>query len=267
MKGLLLTVLGLALFFVVVIYLCQGRFIYFPRKYHSSTEGLARVKALSFLSGGKKQYLLLPNREGNVSPKRIWWIFSGNGSVGLDWLELTEAVKNPEVAFVLFDYPGYGFNKGSASPDRIARSIDAAIPAVAESFDLSENDLLQRSSATGHSLGCAVALDFAQRHGLNRVIAIAPFTTMAAMARRQMGTGCRSSPSPSIRQRKIRRQTARLRPPVRFDDLSRRLRQSHSPTRWDESWLPETNRTLKFDSYRFAEPGTTTLLGVSHPNW
>ena len=187
MKGLLLTVLGLALFFVVVIYLCQGRFIYFPRKYHSSTEGLARVKALSFLSGGKKQYLLLPNREGNVSPKRIWWIFSGNGSVGLDWLGLTEAVKNPEVAFVLFDYPGYGFNKGSASPDRIARSIDAAIPAVAESFDLSENDLLQRSSATGHSLGCAVALDFAQRYGLNRVIAIAPFTTMAAMARKQMG--------------------------------------------------------------------------------
>ncbi len=187
MKGLVITILGLALLFIAVLYFCQGRFIYFPRKYHSSTEGLDRVQALSFFSNGKKQYLLLHKRESSTPPKRIWWIFCGNGSVGLDWLGLVEAVKNPEVAFVLFDYPGYGFNEGSPSPDRIAKSIDAAIPALAESFGISEKELLERSSTTGQSLGCAVALDFAHRHELNRVIAIAPFTTMAAMARQQMG--------------------------------------------------------------------------------
>ena len=187
MKGLLLTVLGLAIFVVAVLYFCQGRFIYFPRKYHSSMEGLAHVEAFSFRSEHKEQILLIPNRESDSPPKRIWWIFGGNGSVALDWLGLVESVENPDVAFVLFDYPGYGFNEGRPSPERITRSINSATHAVARKFRMSKTELMRRSSTTGQSLGCAFALYFADNHKVNQVIAIAPFTTMEAMARQQMG--------------------------------------------------------------------------------
>lgn len=187
MKAVIFTLLGLALLFFAAIYFCQARFIYFPRKYHSSMEGLGRVEAVSFRANGKKQFLYLPKRNSGEPPETIWWLFGGNGSVALDWLGLVEAVDQPRTAFVLFDYPGYGYNEGKPGPDSIAESIEAALTALETRWKITEQEILQRSRSAGHSLGGAVALDFANRHGLNHVIAISPFTTMAAMARQQMG--------------------------------------------------------------------------------
>jgi pimeloyl-ACP methyl ester carboxylesterase len=53
---------------------------------------------------------------------------------------------------------------------------------------LSEPELAKRSIGLGHSLGCAVALESANRHGWSEVVAISPFTSMKAMARRQVGS-------------------------------------------------------------------------------
>ncbi len=39
----------------------------------------------------------------------------------------------------------------------------------------------------GHSLGAATGLNFAARHPVERIVLIAPFTTMRAMARRSVG--------------------------------------------------------------------------------
>lgn len=198
MKMLLLVVLGLFLLFGAMLYFGQSRMIYFPQRYAAGSKNLDRVETLTYLSDGKKQWTWLVRRGGAGTPvagtpvagtpAHVWWLFGGNGSVAWNWLDLIEAIDPAEpTAFVLFDYPGYGYNQGRPSPKRIARSVDEAFPRVAEAFGLSVEDLETRSRAMGHSLGAAVALDTARRYDFAEVIAIAPFTTMRAMAERQVG--------------------------------------------------------------------------------
>lgn len=203
MKVFLLVILALVLFFLLMFFLGQGRMIYFPRSYVANMPLLEKVTAHSYDSDGKKQWVYLLKRDGasfpdrvspdrvspdRVSPDRVWWLFGGNGSVALDWVSLVEkADPSANHAFVLFDYPGYGFNSGRPGPKAIFQSVDDAIPVVARQLALNPEALMNRSSGMGHSLGCAVALDSANRHGWNRVVAVSPFTTMQAMAERSVG--------------------------------------------------------------------------------
>ena len=198
MKVFLLVILALVLFFLLMFFLVQGKMIYFPRSYAANTPLLEKVTANSYNSDGKKQWVYLLKRDGasfpdrvspdRVSPDRVWWLFGGNGSVALDWVSLVEkADPSANHAFVLFDYPGYGFNSGRPGPKAIFQSVDDAIPVVARQLALEPETLMNRSSGMGYSLGCAVALDSANRHGWNRVVAVSPFTTMQAMAERSVG--------------------------------------------------------------------------------
>lgn len=188
MKACLLVFIGLFLLFALVLYLSQGRLIYFPQRYYSGKEELSRVDRVSYELNGKKQHAYLLKRDSADLPDRVWWLFGGNGSVALGWVGLVEAVPaSKNRAFVLFDYPGYGLNQGSPNPQRIFDSIDLAVPAVAGKLGLSEGELVSRSATVGHSLGAAVAFDFANRYKLSRVVAISPFTTMTEMAKRQVG--------------------------------------------------------------------------------
>jgi len=119
-------------------------------------------------------------------PKRLWIAFCGNGSLALDWLEniLVNYPVNDD-AFPLVDYPGYGKNGGYAMIDSTRASADAAVRALEERLHMPEERLTV--CAIGHSLGAAVALDFATRHRVERVVAISPFTTLREEAARVVG--------------------------------------------------------------------------------
>ena len=88
-------------------------------------------------------------------------------------------------AFLLADYPGYGKNGGYAMIDSTRASADAAVRALEERLHMPEERLTV--CAIGHSLGAAVALDFATRHRVERVVAISPFTTLREEAARVVG--------------------------------------------------------------------------------
>jgi len=126
----------------------------------------------------------IPSRE--VLPKRLWIAFCGNGSLALDWLAniLVNYPDNGD-AFLLVDYPGYGKNAAYAMIDSTRASADAAVRALDERLHVSEERLAV--CTIGHSLGAAVALDFAVRHRVERVVAIAPFTTLREEAARVVG--------------------------------------------------------------------------------
>ncbi len=188
MKLFLLIVLGLFVLVVVVIYFGQGKLIYYPRRYFEGSPALEKIESVHYLSGGERQWAyLFGNREGRP-PGKVWWVFSGNGSVALDWLGIVERVDGEfDQTFVLFDYPGYGFNRGNPHPRTIQQSVDDALPAIARKLGLSPEELSSRSGTMGHSLGAAVALETAARFGMSEVIAISPFTTMRAMADRSFG--------------------------------------------------------------------------------
>ena len=89
--------------------------------------------------------------------------------------------------FLLIDYPGYGLCEGSAGPENIALSADTALLKLAEYLHSSKTDLELRLNVLGHSIGCAVALEFATRHPVRKIVLLAPFTSLMDMARRQVG--------------------------------------------------------------------------------
>jgi uncharacterized protein len=133
---------------------------------------------------GKQVAFYIPATNAKALPRRIWFAFCGNGSLALDWITILFNYPNSDEAFVLIDYPGYGKCAGYATIASTRASADAALNALAKRLAVSSDDLEPRFCTIGHSLGAAVALDFASRHHVQRVVAIAPFTTLREEAAR-----------------------------------------------------------------------------------
>jgi pimeloyl-ACP methyl ester carboxylesterase len=67
-------------------------------------------------------------------------------------------------------------------------SADEALHTLAKQIGMSDGELQSHLCVIGHSLGAAVALDFAAHHRVERVVAIAPFTSLREEAGRVAGT-------------------------------------------------------------------------------
>ena len=151
--------------------------IYHPRPYDASyarslpANGVEISYTLPF---GKQTAFYIPGRD--KIPKRLWVAFCGNGSLTLDWTTILAGYPDNGDAFLLVDYPGYGSNPGYASIDSTRASTDGALRSLTERLHVREEQLTL--CAIGHSLGAAVAFDFATRHRVQCVVAIAPFTTL-----------------------------------------------------------------------------------------
>jgi uncharacterized protein len=152
--------------------------VYHPRPYDESY-------AYAFPADGEEiNYSIGPTKftayylpgAGKPVPKRIWLAFCGNGSLALDWTTILREYPWNGDAFLLIDYPGYGKNGGYATIDSTRMSAEAALKALIEKLQTDQSNL--RLCAIGHSLGAAVALDFAARHKVERVVLISPFTTL-----------------------------------------------------------------------------------------
>jgi pimeloyl-ACP methyl ester carboxylesterase len=185
-RGFVTVSLSLSLF-IALIYFKQHSMVYHPRPYGAGyaqalpTNGEEIFYTLPF---GKQTAFYIPARNMGRLPSRLWVAFCGNGSLALDWTTILAGYPNPNDAFLLLDYPGYGKCQGYASIASTRASTDAALNTLAKRLALSEDEMEPRLCAIGHSLGSAVAIDFARRHRVQRVVAIAPFTTLREEAAR-----------------------------------------------------------------------------------
>src|SRR5207237_3744258 len=118
-------------------------------------------------------------------PKRLWVAFCGNGSLALDWTTILREYPASGDAFLLIDYPGYGKNGGYATIASTRASAEAALKALMERLQTNEDHLML--CTIGHSLGSAVALDFAAHHRVQDIVLIAPFTTLREEAATMLG--------------------------------------------------------------------------------
>ncbi|MEJ2690914.1 MAG: alpha/beta hydrolase [Deltaproteobacteria bacterium] len=179
------------LFFAVLAFsayllVAQHRLIYFPKRLQavSLPPGFERISYQSE-SGRQTAYYLPASQVHNSPPDRLWILFGGNASLALDWLPFVSRYKGLPAAFLLFDYPGYGECEGRASPDSIQNSLLDCLRSLADRLGLPFSELIDRTSLLGHSLGAAVALQFAERFPVvHKIILLAPFTTMIEMAKR-----------------------------------------------------------------------------------
>jgi uncharacterized protein len=181
-----LVVCLLLLVAVSILYFRQHSMVYHPRPYDESYAYALPgdgVEINYMVSGAKYSAYYLPG--GESLPKRIWLAFCGNGSLALDWTSILRDYPWNGDAFLLIDYSGYGKNGGYATIASTRASNDAALKALAERLNRTEDQL--KLCAIGHSLGAAVALDFAAHHKVERVVLIAPFTTLREEAATLVG--------------------------------------------------------------------------------
>jgi uncharacterized protein len=172
---------------VALIYFKQHSMVYHPRPYGAGyAQALpANGEEISYtLPFGKQTAFYIPARNNGRLPSRLWVAFCGNGSLALDWTTILAGYPNPNDAFLLIDYPGYGKCQGYATIASTRATSDAALNILAKRLALSEEEIELRLSTIGHSLGSAVAIDFGARHRVQRVVAIAPFTTLREEAAR-----------------------------------------------------------------------------------
>lgn len=186
--------IGCFLVLAVLLWFFQHRLIYNPTPYHPTYRASLpeRTRELEFLTTAGRQLAFFvpsgsPSPDPEKIPRRLWVLLGGNSSVALNWIGWVRESPDPEAAFLLVDYPGYGCCEGSPSPEGILANCEGAFDALARELGVPADTLAGRTSVLGHSLGAAAALQFAARHPVRRVVLVAPFTSMRDMARRVVG--------------------------------------------------------------------------------
>lgn len=119
---------------------------------------------------------------------KLWLTFGGNGDVALRWDPLLGASARAGIGILMVEYPGYGARAGAPSPESLFAGSEISVRALATLLGVSVAELQARTSLLGYSIGSAVALDYAVRHPVQRIVLVAPFTSMLDMARLSVGS-------------------------------------------------------------------------------
>ena len=178
---------------VLFLLMGQTRLMYFPRPYGdadlqvANSSGVQQIQVTT--SQGLQVAFYVPSKSASSpdeAPKFLWLFFGGNGSLSLDYLNLTHSW-DPGFSYVFVDYPGYGLCHGSPNPARIKESITALAAKLRQEFGWDESQFQARVGVIGHSLGSAAALIAAEQLQLGKAVLCAPFTSMTDMARHLFG--------------------------------------------------------------------------------
>jgi len=167
----------------------QQQMIYHPRNYNKSYDQyFSKVIPLEYETDQGKQVAFFYKGQSLMPPKNLWVMFGGNGSLTMDWFSnFFDFYADTSSAFLLIDYPGYGKCEGKANPSSIRQSVDKALETLYKRYEGLNLKSKTQLNAMGHSLGAAIALDFAARHPCKKIILLSPFTSLKDMARHVVG--------------------------------------------------------------------------------
>ncbi len=168
---------------------CQSKLIYYPRPYPPTTvqewRNRTHGKPIDFTTSQGNQRAFL---QGNLtSPRNLWIVCGGNGTVALDWSSWLAMHAPNEDAWLLVDFPGYGDCEGSPSPEHIRESFHTVIPLASATVGLTPSPDPSRLRIFGHSLGAASCLIAASEFNIRNGVLASPFTSTMDMSRLLIG--------------------------------------------------------------------------------
>lgn len=155
-------------------------FIFFPEREVAETpadRGLAFEDVSFTASDGTRLHGWYVSGTSDVT----WLWFHGNAGNIADRLDALAALhRNLGVTIFIFDYRGYGKSEGRPSERGMYLDGEAALAYLRSRPDVNADKVV----LYGRSLGCAVAVEMASRHGAYALVLESPFTSIRAMARR-----------------------------------------------------------------------------------
>lgn len=178
-----------------VFYYAQEKIVFHPSRYNDDdtrtrADGWKRIE---FVSEDGDQVAYYKPPPGGEMPRRLWLMFCGNASLTLDNRFLAELPGADyydgtfPVGFLFVEYPGYGECEGRPSRKGIHRNVAGSVDNLSKHLGVSPEELWKNTECFGHSLGAAVAMESAATHGVEKVVAVSPFTSIEAMAARIAG--------------------------------------------------------------------------------
>jgi pimeloyl-ACP methyl ester carboxylesterase len=216
-RRFLLALVVAVLTVVALVYFGQHSMLYHPRPYDARYANFLPPDGVELqfnILAGKQVAFYLPRGSGQP-PERIWVAFCGNGSLALDWTGLIAKDRHPGDGFLLIDYPGYGKSEGYATIGSTRAAADNALEALVKHLGTTREDLESRLCVLGHSWGTAVALDFATRHSVQRIVLIAVFTNLREEAALVVGGPLSYLLSENYDNRECLRELSQRSPPPR----------------------------------------------------
>ncbi len=161
---------------------CSGNLFYMPREYseinHLQLLNDPKVVKINYRIDGLRQTAFYVG--GETPPEQLWLLLGGINSLALDWYQWIYSAVSEKTGFLLVDYPGYGLNPGIPRAEKMFRSAAAAYYTLSQRFETPQGGKSFKLNVMGHSLGTGVAVDFASKMVVNKLLLIAPFTNMGA---------------------------------------------------------------------------------------
>jgi uncharacterized protein len=139
-------------------------------------------------AGKQRVFYIFPENHPSDFPEFLVIIYPGIGSKALDWKEFAIGSRNPKNGFLLIDYPGRGNNQGSMRPKYLPDSTIGALNALKKYLAIEQDqNVSNHLLLVGHSFGCAAALQVAQHLNPDKIVLIAPFTTLRKALFKKVG--------------------------------------------------------------------------------
>lgn len=147
------------------------------------------MRFLHFTTAKGKQlaFYMPPKAKPNTLPERIVIVFPGIESKALDRLDWAEAMRGNGTGVLLIDYPGRGQCEGMMRPKHLPWTTTGALTALGRELKVAPKQFEGRFFVVAHSFGCAAALQFSEKHHVQRIVLMAPFPTIKRALFRHIG--------------------------------------------------------------------------------
>lgn len=139
-------------------------------------------------SGQQSAFYLFPKNNLQDLPEILVIAYPGIGSRALDWQGMVNHCQHPGTGFLLIDYPGRGNCEGLMRPKYLPDSTLGALTALKDFLNIEQDHhFTSHLILLGHSFGCAAALQMALPLNPDRIVLIAPFTTLRKALFKKVG--------------------------------------------------------------------------------